>query len=269
MPRLPQDRLPPRGTRLPGALRRTDRRGYDALGATYAAVARAPCNSGPRQSRWPRRPTGASPAAYRRGHGTWGTGWTSARRARRPRPTWPGCAAWTPTPWAPIRRPRRSSGPRCASIPRWPTAGSDCTRCASTPPTRCSGCTATGSASASSAPATAAPSTPGTGGAGGCSRCWRAPAICCSRTPPTGSTAATSRSWTGPWPGCRPWTAIPRSASCTPAVPIWSRTGNSSSGTPTPCSATPCWASRPACSAVWPGSGWRCTGRPNRCCRRP
>ncbi|BFO19815.1 hypothetical protein SHKM778_62030 [Streptomyces sp. KM77-8] len=94
------------------------------------------------------------------------------------------------------------------------------------------------------------------------------PAICCWRTPPTGWTDATSPNWTGRSPGCPRWTPISRSASCTHAAPIWSRTGSSWSGARTPWSTIRCWASRPVCSAGWPGCGWRCTGRPNHCCRR-
>lgn len=69
--------------------------------------------------------------------------------------------------------------------------------------------------------------------------------------------------------GLPPVDSDARSASCTRAAPTSSRTGSSSSGTPTHCSATPYWVSRRGCSAVWPGSAWRCTGRPSRSFRRP
>lgn len=58
-----------------------------------------------------------------------------------------------------------------------------------------------------------------------------------------------------------------RSASCTPAAPISSRTGTSSSAIRRPSSTTRCSASRRGSSAAWPGSGWRCTARPSRCSR--
>ena len=170
------------------------------------------------QVRCPADGTGKCPSAAQRSqaagqrvrrHGTGGTvcggrdGFRHAGHAE-PRPISPGCAAWTPTPWARTRRPRRSSGPRSGWIPGWLTAGWGCTRCGSTPPPRCCGCTGTATASANSAVGTAARSTPGTGWAGGCSRCWRARVICCSRTPRTGWTAAMCPSWTGLSQVCPP-----------------------------------------------------------------
>lgn len=65
---------------------------------------------------------------------------------------------------------------------------------------------------------------------------------------------------------CPRSTPTPKFAFCTPAAPISSRTGTSSYGRPSRCSPIRCWASRRGCSAGWRECGWRCTGRPSRCC---